>query len=123
MGFKTFLFWIPYAQGCDLSCTYSNVIVHDRSQPWAYGDVFCTQDPKHISNRGLGAILKKGSDVIMCVLLAVQQQLLGRVREKEQHNQGDALYAPDGDARLPEQEQAGHVEEEREGKPRMKVPA
>ena len=25
-----------YAQGCALSCTYSNVIVHDRSQPWAY---------------------------------------------------------------------------------------
>ena len=22
---------MPYAQGCDLSCTYSNVIVHDRS--------------------------------------------------------------------------------------------
>ena len=26
-----------YAQGCDLSWTYSNVIVHDRPQPWAYG--------------------------------------------------------------------------------------
>ena len=39
--------WIPYAQGCDLSCTYSNVIVHDRSQPWAYGDVFCSRIPGH----------------------------------------------------------------------------
>ena len=27
----------PYAEGCDLSCTYSNVIVHDRPQPWAFG--------------------------------------------------------------------------------------
>ena len=27
----------PYAQGCDPSRTYSTVIVHDRSQPWAYG--------------------------------------------------------------------------------------
>ena len=27
----------PYAQGCDLSRTYSNEIAHDRSQYWAYG--------------------------------------------------------------------------------------
>ena len=27
----------PYAQGRDLSRTYSNMIVHDRPQPWAYG--------------------------------------------------------------------------------------
>ena len=27
----------PYAQGCDLSWDYSNVIAHDTSQPWAYG--------------------------------------------------------------------------------------
>ena len=26
-----------YGQGCDLSCAYSNVVDHDRSQPWAYG--------------------------------------------------------------------------------------
>ena len=26
----------PYAQGCDLSWTYSNVVVCDRPQPWAY---------------------------------------------------------------------------------------
>ena len=38
--FKTSLHWIPYAHGCDLSYTYSNVIVHDRSQPWAYGEAF-----------------------------------------------------------------------------------
>ena len=25
----------PYAQGCDLSWTYSNVFVHGRAQPWA----------------------------------------------------------------------------------------
>ena len=31
---------IPYARGCDLSCTYSDVTVHDRTQHWAYGDVF-----------------------------------------------------------------------------------
>ena len=27
----------PYAQGCGLSWAYSNVIVHARSPPWAYG--------------------------------------------------------------------------------------
>ena len=26
-----------YAQGCDLSCIYSNVIVHARPQPWMHG--------------------------------------------------------------------------------------
>ena len=49
-GVKSFycLIWIPCAQACDLSWTYSNVIIHDRSQPWAYG-VFCP---------ALGTILK-----------------------------------------------------------------
>ena len=26
----------PYVQGCDLAWNFSNVIVYDRPQPWAY---------------------------------------------------------------------------------------
>ena len=48
--------WIPYAQGSDLSWFIMCDTVHDRSQPWACGDVFWPQHPrcwdamsKHIS--------------------------------------------------------------------------
>ena len=43
---------IVHAQGCGLSWTYSNVIVHDRSQPWAYGDGVLLSDPSSFGCRG-----------------------------------------------------------------------
>ena len=59
--------WIPYAQGCDLSWTYSNVVVHDRSQPWAYGGMFCTQHLQNTSQIAFfGTALKRVADDLIC---------------------------------------------------------
>ena len=70
----TSLVWIPYAQGCDLSSTYSNVVVDDRPQPWAYGDVFWPTYPRCWAQNTCKIqefapfLAKKGRGMLYCVL-------------------------------------------------------